>query len=165
MLRPFEATRPSRPALTVPRWAIAALVALVFVAFGCGFLTSQAVRTEPSGLAPEWVVSLVENNSAALNAHNAADLEATFADDAVLTDMQTGRQAFGAAQIVSYIMRFEDMAVERTSDVIYMDGYATCTFRYAGETSSVSTVVAFKIEDGKIAHEWVMTDEPGGYGI
>ena len=53
MLRPFEATSPSRPALTAPRWAIAVLVALVIVVFGSGFLTSQAVRTEPTGLAPD----------------------------------------------------------------------------------------------------------------
>lgn len=164
MLRQPEATRPSRPALTVTGWAIAAIAALL-VAFGCGFLTSRAMDTEPAGLAPEWVVGLVESNSVALNARNTADLKATFSDDAVLTDMQTGRQAFGAAQVVSYIMGFEDMTVERTSDVIYRDGYATCTFRYAGETRSVSTVVAFKIEGGKIAHQWVMTDEPGGYGI
>lgn len=113
---------------------------------------------------PRWVVSLVDENFSTLNADAPRDLEATFTWDAVLTDMQTGVQVSGAAEISEYMTSFEDLTVERTSAVVYRDDYATFTFRYGNEATSMSAVITFKIEDGQIAHQWIMADQPGGYG-
>jgi hypothetical protein len=87
---------------------------------------------------PRWVVSLVDENFSALNADDPRDLEATFTRDAVLTDMQTGVQVSGAAEISEYMTSFEDLTVERTSAVVYRDDYAMFTFRYGNEATSTS---------------------------
>ena len=159
MARTVAEPRPS-PAVVFPSWAVAGLAVLLVAAFGAGFLTSRSTQPAAETLAPDWVVRLVDDNFDAVNLGSAPDLAATFHEDAVLSDMKTGVQAFGVAEIVE-VMLDEELSVVRTSDVVYRDGYATCTFHFGAGT--VPAVATFKIEDGKISHQWVMSDEPGGF--
>lgn len=151
------------PALVFPAWAVAGLAVLLLAAFGAGFVTSRSTQPGPETLAPEWVVQLVDDNFDAVNIGSAPGLAATFHEDAVLSDMKTGVQAFGIADIVEVMLDDDDLSVVRTSDVVYHDGYATCTFRFGAEPGTVPAVATFKIDDGKISHQWVMSDEPGGF--
>ena len=162
MARTAVEPRPS-PALVFPAWAVAGLAVLLLAAFGAGFVTSRSTQAGPETLAPDWVVLLVDDNFDAVNLGSAPNLAATFHEDAVLSDMKTGVQAFGVAEIVEVMLDDADLSVVRTSDVVYQDGYATCTFRFSPEPGSVPAVATFRIEDGKISHQWVMSDEPGGF--
>lgn len=162
MLQPRVTNRPSRPLLSVRGWA-AGGVLLLIAAFGGGFLASQATQPAPADLAPAWVVHLVDDHFLAMNTGSAAGLEATMTDDSVLSDMKTGVQAFGSSQVIEVLLADGDRAVRRTSDVVYEDGFATFTFRFGDEPASVPAVGTFRIADGKIAHLWVMSDEPGGF--
>lgn len=162
MTRTVVEPRPS-PALVFPAWAVAGLAALLLAAFGAGFLTSRSTQPGPETLAPDWVVRLVDDNFDAVNLGSAPDLAATFHDDAVLSDMKTGVQAFGVEEIVKVMLDDAGLSVVRTSEVLYQDGYATCTFRFGEEPGSVPAVATFKIDDGQISHQWVMSDEPGGF--
>ncbi len=162
MARTVVEPRPS-PALVLPAWAVAGLAVLLLAAFGAGFVTNRFTRPGPETLAPDWVVLLVDDNFDAVNLGSAPDLAATFHEDAVLTDMKTGVQAFGVAEIVEVMLDGDDTSLVRTSDVVYQDGYATCTFQFSAEPGRVPAVATFKIEEGKILHQWVMSDEPGGF--
>ena len=136
------------------------------MAFGVGVLTGRAVQPDPPvGLAPVTVVALIDENVEAVNAGSGSRLRATYARDAVLSDMTTGERWFGAIEIVRYISSMPDMSVQRTSAVIYVDGYATYAFRYRGGARVASGVQALRIEKGFIAHQWVMSDEPGGWYV
>jgi hypothetical protein len=142
---------------------VAGLAALLLAAFGAGFVISRSTQPAPETLAPEWVVRLVDDNFDAVNLGSAPDLAATFHEDAVLSDMKTGVQKFGVAEIVEVMLDDDDLSVVRTSDVVFQDGYATCTFRFGTDPGSVPAVMTFKIDDNKISHQWVMSDEPGGF--
>jgi hypothetical protein len=151
------------PTVVFPAWAVAGLAVLLLAAFGAGFLTSRSTQPGPETLAPDWVVRLVDGNFDAVNIGSAPDLAATFHEGAVLSDMKTGVQAFGVAEIVEVMLDDDGLTLVRTSDVVYHDGYATCTFRFGEEPGSAPAVATFKIDDGKISHQWVMSDEPGGF--
>jgi hypothetical protein len=144
---------------------VSVLAALVLVAFTSGFMTARATESEATGLAPAWVVTLADDYFVAMNAHSVADLEAAYAEDAVLTDMATGSQTVGADQIADYLVGLQDMTVRRTSAIMYRDGYATFTFRFSSGSGYSPAVNTFKVEDGQISHQWVMSDEPAGFGI
>src|SRR5512144_2770511 len=111
MLTPRAATKVSRSRLVSSRWTIAALAMSLSVAFGVGVLTGRAVQPDPPvGLAPEPVVARIDENVEAVNAESGGRLRATYARDAVLSDMTTGERWFGAIEIVRYISSMPDMS-------------------------------------------------------
>lgn len=162
----LKAVRPAhRAARGVRRWVLAVFVLLLMATFGGGFLVRSATQGRGEPLAPAWVVRLVDRSFAALGSGSGARLEATYTRDAVLTDMQTGEQWFGAGRLTRHLLALDGLVVHRTSGVVYEDGYATYTFRFGDGYSSAPAVMTVKIEDGRISHSWVMSDEPGGLDV
>ena len=141
------------------------MVLLLTGAFGAGLLTQRAMEPDSVGLAPDSVVRLIDANVGALNTGSSSGLAATFADKVVFTDMQTGEQRFGRTRVLGYLLGFKGVTVERTSGVIYRDGYATFTIRFGDGSVATGAVETFEIEHGQITHEWIMADTPGGFEV
>jgi hypothetical protein len=165
MLGIAHATQPPRaPARAV--WVVAVLVVLLLVtAFVGGFRARSTTKAGAAGLAPTWVVRLVDRSFGAVNTAAFASFRASLTEDAVLTDMQTGEQWIGASQVVGHVSSLDGLVVRRTSKVVYRDGYATFTLRFGDGITMAPAVTTVKIEHHKISHEWIMSDEPGGLSV
>jgi hypothetical protein len=150
-------------------WVTVGVLALLALAIGTGVLIGRATveeaapAPEPLGLASTEIVEAIDANIAALNAADEVALAATFAEDAILTDMLAGTETVGADEIAAvYLegMAPGDWDLERASEVVqYGSGWAANAFTYYNGGSI--TVFLFD-EDMKIAHQWVMGG-PMGY--
>lgn len=141
---------------------LAVLVVLFAVAlgFGAGFLTSQMGQDEPSGLADDATVSLIEDFMAAGTAGDLEALEATTTPDVVLTGMDRdgviGETEGGAEGILAQMG--EPSGLKATSEFMQQGNLVTSTYSES-ESHGVQT---FEITDGKISHVWLVVDYPPG---
>ncbi len=133
-------------------WVIGVVVVLLAAAFGGGILTGKAMESDPIGLADDPVVALLDENISALNAGDAAAIAATFTEDAVMTDLIAGEEFVGADEIAATYASIPNWRLERTSEIVQQGAYAASGFTYRGG----SGVAIFQIQDGKIAHQWVI---------
>lgn len=144
-------------------WVTVGVLALLALAIGTGVLIGRATveetapAPEPLGLATPAMVGTIDANIAALNAADETALAATYANDAIFTDMIADMETVGADEIAAVYL--DDMApgewdLERTSEVIrYGSGWAASAFTYY---NGGSIAVFLLDEEGKISHHWVM---------
>lgn len=133
-------------------WVIGVVVVLLAAAFGGGIFTGKAMEADPVGLADDAVVELLDENIRALNARDADAIAATFAEDAVMTDLIAGEEYVGADEIARTYASIPNLRLEQTSERVQQGDYVASTFTYFRG----SGVAIFQIEDGKITHQWVI---------
>lgn len=137
-------------------WLTVIVVALaVAVGFGAGFLTSQMVQDEPTGLADEATVSLIEDYMAAADAGDQESLAATTTPDFVITLMNRSG-VLGEIEGAEAMLRElgEANGLEATSEFMQQDELVTSTY----DELNSHGVQTFEITDGKISHAWITMD-------
>ena len=136
---------------------VAATATAVGIALGA-FLVGPATSPRTADGVPradESVVRLVDACIAAMNAEDPDAVSATFADDAVLTDLVDRRITTGAVAIGLAYGQTEDLELRRTSDVVVLgDLVAFATEDADGEASVVA-----EVEHGQFT-QYVVTGTP-----
>ncbi len=142
--------------VTVGALVLLALAIVTGIAIGRATVEEPAPAPQPEGLATPAMVQTIDANIAALNAGDAQGYAATWAPEAVLTDMIAGNEAVGVDEIVAeYVTGYQpgDLQVARTSEVVQGGRFASSAFSY----SAGSGVSVWEFDDaGLILHQWVI---------
>lgn len=107
---------------------------------------------EGVSLADEEVVRLVDATIAALDAADVDAVVASFAEDAVLTDLVDDRVTVGAYNIALAYGQTEDLRLRRTSDVVVVGGYVA----FSVEDVTGPGLVVAEVEDGRFVEYVVL---------
>jgi hypothetical protein len=107
---------------------------------------------EGVSLADEQVVRLVDATLAGFDAADVDTVSASFAEDAVLTDLVEDRVTLGAYNIALAYGQTEDLRLRRTSAVVMLDGYVT----FSVEDATGPGLVVAEVEDDRFVEYVVM---------
>jgi hypothetical protein len=144
--------RPRRSVLLVAATAAAGGFALGSV------LAGPSTSPRPADGVPradESVVRLVDSCIAAMNAEDPDAVSATFADDAVLTDLVDRRITTGAVAIGLAYGQTENLGLRRTSDVVVLGEHVA----FATEDADGEASVVAEVDDG-VFTQYVVTGTP-----
>ena len=134
-------------------WWVVGLVLALVVGLGAGFWIGSATN-DSDGLASDSVVEVIDDNIRAMVERDTRALEATYTEDAVLTDMINGSTWRGARAIAEAYTSVPTgiSQLTRTSDVIRSGAFYTNSFTYYTGRG----VAVWHIVDGKISHQWTI---------
>jgi hypothetical protein len=113
---------------------------------------AEPTPAEGVSLADAQVVRLVDATIAGLDAADVDAVAASFAQDAVLTDLVDDRVTIGAYNIALAYGQTEDLRLRRTSDVVVVDGYVT----FSVEDVTGPGLVVAEVSDGRFVEYVVM---------
>jgi hypothetical protein len=157
-----SSTPPERPPARARGLVLPALVVvvalLVGTTLGAALVRDSAedfaVPTPAEGvsLADEEVVRLVDATITGFDAADVDAVAASFAEDAVLTDLVDDRVTMGAYNIALAYGQTEDLRLRRTSDVVVVDGYVT----FSVEDVTGPGLVVAEVEDGRFTEYVVL---------
>ena len=151
----------SRPGTATPTrrasrftWLSALIVVLaVALGFGAGFLTSQQTQDDPTGLAPDATVSLIEDNMAAFNAGDAQALAATTTPDVTYTMIDPSGvlgELNGPENVLGRLGQTHGLRA--TSEYMQQGHLVTVSYREA----ATEGITIYEITAGKISHAWII---------
>ena len=129
------------------------VVLAIALAFGAGFLTRQLTQDDPTGLAPDSTVSLIEDNMAAFNAGDLKALAATTTTDVTYTMIDPKGvvgELTGPYNVYSALGQARGLRA--TSEYMQQGHLVTVSYREAA-TEGISI---YEITAGKISHAWII---------